>query len=170
MGAVFWPITSTIRAAVSGQRCCNWSSESSAPIGRKVSRFQREAEALGRLKHPAIVELYDFARERDGSLYMAMEYLGKALLSRVLKEQGRLRRRCGVAGFCKFWRRGGAPRRIIHRDLKPDNIVVLRDPELPDGSVRFDRVKVVDFGVARLKDDPATEAGGGARHAGLHGS
>lgn len=135
--------------------------EQRADRQEKVSRFQREAEALGRLKHPAIVELYDFARERDGSLYMAMEYLQGVPLSRVLKEQGPLAPADAVSLILQVLAAVGAAHRvgIIHRDLKPDNIVVLRDPELPDGSVRFDRVKVVDFGVARLKDDPATEAG-----------
>jgi serine/threonine protein kinase len=49
---------------------------------------------------------------------------------------------------------------IIHRDIKPDNIVVLHAPsDGGDSSLHDDRIKVVDFGVARLKDDPATEAG-----------
>ena len=42
-------------------------------------------------------------------------------------------------------------------DLKPDNIVVINGSD--DGNGRDERIKVVDFGVARLKDDPATEAG-----------
>ncbi len=135
--------------------------EQRADRQEKVSRFQREAEALGRLKHPAIVELFDFARERDGSLYMAMEYLQGVPLSHVLKEQGPLEPGDAIALILQVLAAVGAAHRvgIIHRDLKPDNIVVLRNPDSSDGRLRFDRVKVVDFGVARLKDDPATDAG-----------
>ena len=127
----------------------------------KLARFAREAEALGRLKHPAIVELYDFAREKDGSLYMAMEYLQGVPLSRVLSEQGPLEPQDAVALTVRILSAVSAAHRvgIIHRDIKPDNIVVLVDPETGEGGVRFDRIKMVDFGVARLKDEAVTEAG-----------
>jgi serine/threonine protein kinase len=136
--------------------------EQRADRQEKVGRFQREAEALGRLKHPAIVELYDFARERDGTLYMAMEYLQGMPLSRVLSERGPLESKEAVAIILQVLAAVSCAHRvgIIHRDIKPDNIVVLHAPsDGGDSSLHDDRIKVVDFGVARLKDDPATEAG-----------
>jgi len=135
--------------------------EQRADRQEKVARFQREAEALGRLRHPAIVELFDFARERDGTLYMAMEYLQGVPLSRVLREEGPLAPHESVALILQVLAAVSCAHRvgIIHRDLKPDNIVVLASGDGGEGSGRDLRVKVVDFGVARLKDDPATEAG-----------
>jgi serine/threonine protein kinase len=133
--------------------------EQRADRQEKVGRFQREAEALGRLKHPAIVELFDFARERDGTLYMAMEYLQGVPLSRVLTERGPLPPQDAVSIILQVLAAVSGAHRvgIIHRDLKPDNIVVISGSD--DGTGHDERVKVVDFGVARLKDDPATEAG-----------
>ncbi len=93
--------------------------EQRADRQEKVARFQREAEALGRLRHPAIVELFDFARERDGTLYMAMEYLQGVPLSRVLREEGPLAPHESVALILQVLAAVSCAHRvgIIHRDL-----------------------------------------------------
>ena len=91
--------------------------EQRADRQEKVGRFQREAEALGRLKHPAIVELYDFARERDGTLYMAMEYLQGMPLSRVLEAIEEHRFDCLIGGARRDEEKARAKERIFsHRD------------------------------------------------------
>lgn len=92
--------------------------EQRADRQEKVARFQREAEALGRLRHPAIVELFDFARERDGTLYMAMEYLQGVPLSRVLREEGPLAPHESVALMLQVLAAVSCAHRvgIIHRD------------------------------------------------------
>jgi serine/threonine-protein kinase len=124
----------------------------------RVARFQREAEAMRRLTHPNIVQLYDFSRERDGSLYLAMEYLQGPSLSKVLKERRHLPGEEAVGMILPVLSALEAAHKVgvIHRDLKPDNIVLAT---VFDGKKDVQRIKVVDFGVARLKDDAHTDSG-----------
>lgn len=124
----------------------------------RMTRFQREATAMRRLTHPSIVQIYDFVRERDGSLYMAMEYLEGPTLSKILKERGALPAGEAVklvqpvlSAIDEAHKLG-----VIHRDIKPDNIVLAK---VQEGKHTVERVKVVDFGVARLKGDSLTESG-----------
>jgi serine/threonine-protein kinase len=124
----------------------------------RISRFQREAEAMGRLVHQNIVQLYDFSRERDGSLYLAMEFLQGPTLSKILKERGQLPEAEAIELILPVLSAVEAAHKVgvIHRDLKPDNIVLAT---IWDGKKEVQRVKVVDFGVARLKGDSMTDAG-----------
>jgi serine/threonine-protein kinase len=124
----------------------------------RIARFQREAEAMRRLTHPNIVQLYDFSRERDGSLYLAMEYLQGQSLSKLLKERRCLPGDEAVSLILPVLSAVEAAHKVgvIHRDLKPDNIVLAT---VSDGKRDVQRIKVVDFGVARLKDDSLTDSG-----------
>jgi hypothetical protein len=124
----------------------------------RIGRFQREAEAMRRLVHQNIVQLYDFARERDGSLYLAMEYLQGPTLAKILKERGQLPESEAIELLLPVLSAIEAAHKVgvIHRDLKPDNIVLAT---VTDGKKEVERVKVVDFGVARLKDDSVTDTG-----------
>ncbi|PYQ15653.1 MAG: hypothetical protein DMF80_08105 [Acidobacteria bacterium] len=104
-------------------------------------RFQREAEAIGRLSHPNIVTVYDVG-EASGQLYMAMELLeGDDLRSLIEKRAGialadRVRILVQIcAGLAYAHSRG-----VVHRDIKPANILVGADG----------RVKILDFGLARV--------------------
>lgn len=106
-----------------------------------TKRFQREAEAVGRLNHPNIVTVYDLG-EADGRLYMAMELLEgddlRDLIERStpipLAERSRI-----MIEICKGL--GYAHSKgVIHRDIKPANIHV----------TGAGRVKLLDFGLARL--------------------
>ena len=132
--------------------------EQKADRAERIARFQREAAAMERLTHQNIVELYDFARERDGSLYLAMEFLEGPTLAKVLKERGPLPPREAAELIIPVLSALEASHKVgvIHRDLKPDNIVLAT---IQDGKKTVERVKVVDFGVARLKDDSLTDAG-----------
>lgn len=132
--------------------------EMKADRADRIARFQREAEAMGRLVHSNIVQLYDFSRERDGSLYLAMEFLEGPTLSKILKERGSLPESEAVELMFPVLSAVGAAHKVgvIHRDLKPENIVLAKTL---DGKKEGQRVKVVDFGVARLKGDSMTEAG-----------
>jgi len=116
-----------------------------------VERFYREAKAAGKLSHPNIVTIYDYAEE-NGRYFIAMEFLTGQSLADVLN-QGlvydidqavNLICMVGEALFCAH-REG-----IVHRDIKPANIMITDDG----------RVKVADFGIARVTSSGTmTQAG-----------
>jgi serine/threonine-protein kinase len=115
------------------------------------ARFQREAEIASRLGHPNIVEVIDFNTLPGGEPYMVMEYLeGESLASRLhhrrtlpLEETFGLVRQIASALLAAH------RANVIHRDLKPDNIFLT--PIDYDGTTS-DRVKVLDFGISKIKD------------------
>jgi len=114
-----------------------------------VQRFFNEAKAATAIRHPGIIEVYDFGYTEDGRAYLVMEFLDGEPLGTRLKRRGRLTEleaasiARGIASALKAAHAKG----IIHRDLKPDNVFLVPDP---DGT--GDRVKVLDFGVAKLSD------------------
>jgi tRNA A-37 threonylcarbamoyl transferase component Bud32 len=117
-----------------------------------AERFAREAKALAKLNHPGIVTIYDFGRV-DGLFYFLMEFVDGVNLRQLL-HAGRVSPREALAivpQICdalQFAHDQG----IVHRDIKPENILL----------DRRGRVKVADFGLAKLVgagDEPA--AGGG---------
>ena len=117
-------------------------------------RFLREAQALARLDHPNIVGYLDFGRTADGIQYLVLELLEGEPLSAVVD-------RVGVFSVAEATDIGiqvlealssAHVHGVIHRDLKPTNLFVARDE---DG----ERIKLIDFGVAKLlrheeTDDP----------------
>ncbi len=115
------------------------------------TRFFREAEAAGRLSHPNIVTVYDVGEE--GNLgYIAMDYVPGPTLEEftnkktLLPLQELLPLMVQVARALGYAHRQG----IIHRDIKPGNIILNREDN---------RVKVTDFGVARIGDTSQTRTG-----------
>jgi tRNA A-37 threonylcarbamoyl transferase component Bud32 len=118
-----------------------------------VTRFFNEAKAATAVKHPGIVELYDFGYASDGSAFIVMEYLEGESLTRRLARLGTLAETSAVA-LCRQIAGGlGAAHAqgIVHRDLKPDNIFIVRDPDIAGG----ERTKILDFGIAKLPRDAA---------------
>ncbi len=117
-----------------------------------IKRFHKEALAASRLQHPNTISVYDFGQTDDGVLFIAMEYLRGVDLSRVLDE-GPMpvdRALAIMRQVCKSLSEAHKAG-VIHRDLKPDN-VFLTDVEGED-----DFVKVLDFGVAKLKEGDGHE-------------
>ncbi len=113
-----------------------------------VQRFFNEAKAATAIKHPSIVEIYDFGWAADGSAYIVMELMdGESLASR-LKRAGRLPVATALHLARQIANALGAAHRagIIHRDLKPDNVFLVPDIEVAGG----ERVKLLDFGIAKL--------------------
>src|SRR5262247_2628722 len=116
-----------------------------------VERFKREARAAGRLRHPNVVDVTDFgfARVDQGQVaYLVMEYLDGCTLGDVLAEEKSLplewvadilEQVCSAVH--EAHQQG-----IVHRDLKPDNIW------LEPNRLGSYRVKVLDFGIAKLGD------------------
>src|SRR6202050_2831605 len=114
-----------------------------------LARFQREAQACGRLRHPNIVNVTDFgiAKAAGGDMpYLVMEFLDGQTLSDFQKANPRI----GLPLIADFLDQVGlalaeAHRHgIVHRDLKPDNIWLE-----PNGRGGY-TVKVLDFGVAKV--------------------
>jgi endoglucanase len=113
-----------------------------------LARFQREAAAAGALESENVAAVLDLGIADDGTPYMVMEYLAGESLAALLAREGRLpvgRAADLVAQACRGIGAAHAAR-IIHRDLKPQNLFVSRRE---DGT---DLLKVLDFGVAKLRD------------------
>jgi len=113
-----------------------------------VTRFFNEARAATAVKHPGIVEIYDFGYQADGCAYIVMEYLEGETLSARLRRIGPLpAARAAALGRQVAGALGAAHGKgVIHRDLKPANIFIVRDPDVADG----ERTKILDFGIAKL--------------------
>jgi serine/threonine protein kinase len=113
-----------------------------------VTRFFNEARAATAVKHPGIVEIYDFGYHTDGGAYIVMEYLEGETLGARLRRTGPLpAARAAALGRQVAGALGAAHAKgIVHRDLKPDNIFIVRDPDITDG----ERTKILDFGIAKL--------------------
>ena len=112
-----------------------------------VQRFYREAKAISRLSHPNIIRVFIFGRTEDGIIYLAMEYIKGVSLrqsfangpmdeARAIKIMKQV-----LSGLSEAHTLG-----IIHRDLKPDNIL------LTSYRGEEDYVKVLDFGIAKVKE------------------
>jgi len=104
-------------------------------------RFQREAEAIGRLSHPCIVTVYDLG-ETEGQLYMAMELLDGDDLRAMIEKQAEVPLADRVRILWEICQGLGYAhsRDVIHRDIKPANILV----------TSMGKVKLLDFGLARV--------------------
>jgi hypothetical protein len=113
-----------------------------------AGRFITEARASSRLRHPNSIAIYDFGRTDDGQLYLVMEYLRGRDLARVLQEEGALpfARIVGILRQTLDALEEAHDLSIIHRDLKPENILL--EPVRAGG----DFVKVLDFGLAKMRD------------------
>jgi serine/threonine-protein kinase len=112
-----------------------------------LARFQREAEAAGRLESENVAAAVDLGVAPDGSPYIVMEYLVGESLEHLLEREGTLpveRATDLVQQACRGVQAAHAGG-IVHRDLKPHNLFVCRRE---DGT---DLVKVLDFGVAKLE-------------------
>jgi serine/threonine protein kinase len=112
-----------------------------------VERFRREAQAAARLKHPNAVSIYDFGVSSQGLVFLVMELVEGQSLRQIISQQGPLtpsavveilQQVCGALDEAH-------KQLIIHRDIKPDNILV----KFSNSGVH---VKVLDFGIAKLRD------------------
>lgn len=115
-----------------------------------LQRFYREAQSAGNLQHPNIVTIYDLGAQ-DGNPYLVMEFLEGESLEKTIRTQRAISLEekldvvvqvCEGVGYAH-------QRHVIHRDIKPANVMLLPDR----------RVKIVDFGVARVGNDGTTRPG-----------
>ncbi len=111
-----------------------------------IERFIREGEVLCRLRSPHTVTTYEFGRDDDGTLYIAMERPSGKRLSDVIEDEGALawpRVLKILRGLCDSLVEAHELG-VVHRELKPENILLEVRATNPDF------VKVLDFGLAKL--------------------
>ena len=113
-----------------------------------LDRFFHEARTTARLRHPAMVDVFDYGTLPDGRAFLVMDYLEGECLEDRIKRLGYLpvAEAMGIARQIALGVSVAHAEQIVHRDLKPDNIFLL--PPVP-GS-REERVKILDFGIAKL--------------------
>jgi hypothetical protein len=113
-----------------------------------VARFEGEARAATAIAHPSIVHVEDFGTLPTGEPFLVMEHLTGADLAQYLAQQAPIALEEVLSILLQVCPGLDAAhaRGIVHRDLKPANIF-----RLPDG-----RVKILDFGIAKLSDDLAS--------------
>lgn len=123
-------------------------------LADNVARFEREAQAAGRIGSEHICEVLDLGVLADGSRYMVMEYLDGEMLSQRIKKNGRLAPAQSIPLMAQVLDGLGAAHAagIIHRDLKPDNIYILHNK-----AGRSDFIKVLDFGVSKFSQTGGEE-------------
>ena len=107
-----------------------------------VTRFIREARIVASLSHPNIIHVYD-AGVSESLLYFAMEFISGPTVAQLLKQEGRLpvaqavEIAMQVASALDY---AHVEARLVHRDVKPENMML----------DRWGKIKVVDFGLARV--------------------
>jgi serine/threonine-protein kinase len=111
------------------------------------TRFLREAQAAARIRHPNVVQVFDFGAPYGRTPYMVMEYLEGPTLAE-LGSRPSLERALAIFGRICAAVEAGHRRGVVHRDLKPGNVMLARSD---DGR---EVVKVLDFGLARFADAP----------------
>jgi len=151
MGAVYEALDVRLQRAVA----IKFLLERSFAQAQALRRFRREARAIARIRHPNIVDVYDYGGIEPHGAYLVMERLRGVTLREDLQRRGTL---SGSAladwvaplldGIAAAHEEG-----VIHRDLKPENLIRIR-PEFGPSAV-----KVLDFGAAKVQPlDTASDA------------
>jgi predicted Ser/Thr protein kinase len=105
-----------------------------------VSRFEREARTLARLRHPDIVAIYDFGQTSEGHLFFIMEYVDGTDLQQILRTSAlKFDQALMVASRICEALHAAHRQGVVHRDIKPANVLITKAGD----------VKLADFGLAR---------------------
>ncbi len=114
-----------------------------------LALFEHEARFARDLKHPHVIDLYDYRHTRDGLPFIVMELLPGQALQAVLRDGPMpLDRVIAVARQVLLGLQAAHDQRVIHRDVKPSNIFLCRY------AGHHDFVKLIDFGIARAFHEP----------------
>ena len=140
-----------------------------------IKRFLREARAASLINHPNIVDVTDFGKSNDGTVFFVMELLSGEPLDALLRRERRLPLLRAITIVNQMAGALGAAhaKGIVHRDLKPENVMLLRREgrrelvrrfsdesglhEITEREDKFDFVKILDFGVAKVHDPDVAE-------------
>ena len=114
-----------------------------------VRRFLNEARAASAIRHPNIIEVFDAGVTPEGAPYILMEFLEGVSLQKRLLDVGRMSipQVLDIANQAGSALAAAHTAGIVHRDLKPENLFLVPDRAMPCG----ERVKVLDFGIAKMK-------------------
>jgi serine/threonine protein kinase len=117
-------------------------------IDEVTLRFEREAFATGRVDHPNCVNVSDFGRLEDGTLYMVLEVLDGVSLFDLIEKEERIewRRALHIGRHVLSALACAHVAGIVHRDVKPENVILVDQDGDPDFA------KILDFGIAKLFD------------------
>lgn len=114
-----------------------------------IERFTKEAKTLSGLKHPNIVQVFDFGISENSKPYLITEYLQGESLADILQTSTNIPAQRAVSiflqvcdGLSVLHKKG-----IVHRDLKAGNIFLVHEADASDV------VKILDFGIAKMLDD-----------------
>ena len=120
-----------------------------------VKRFKHEAVITRRLQHPNAVRVDDIDEAEDGRPYIVMEFIDGKSLKKLIREEGPLPvpRVLSIIKQSASALDAAHKLGMVHRDIKPDNIALV---DTPDGEM----VKVLDFGIAKVKEARLGEGAG----------
>ncbi len=140
-----------------------------------IKRFLREARAASLINHPNIVDVTDFGKSSDGTVFFVMELLHGEPLDELLRRERRVELLRAITIVNQMAGALGAAhaKGIVHRDLKPENVMLIRREgrrelvrkfsdeaglhEISEREAQFDFVKILDFGVAKVHDPEVAE-------------
>lgn len=120
-----------------------------------IARFHREARAVARLNHPNIVQVHFFGETEQGEPFLVMEFVAGRPLDVVLEQEGPLAipRALKIMAQIAEAMTAAHEAGVVHRDLKPGNVMLM------DGPADSPQIKVLDFGIAKMVEDPEDHTG-----------
>jgi serine/threonine-protein kinase len=150
MGVVYKGFDPMIRRTVAIKTIRRELIEGERSAAAMLARFRNEARAAGQLQHPGIVAVYDYGEDAEVA-YIAMEYVEGNSLREYFDRGTRFAERDVVSIMSQLLEalEHAHARRVWHRDIKPANLIVMMDG----------RVKVADFGIARIESSDLTQTG-----------
>jgi eukaryotic-like serine/threonine-protein kinase len=131
-----------------------------------VKRFLNEARAVSAIRHPNIIEVFDAGLTPEGNPYILMEFLDGFSLQKHLLDRGPM----SFQELLPIARQAGSALAaahaagIVHRDLKPENIFLTKD------SLGHEAIKILDFGIAKIKRSGAVSGTHGTQTGLIMGS